>query len=156
VIYKGDLKMQKDYREKYYHGKETIEEMLFRKGEILTKIDISKACAILMVGLLFGVVSIAIISEGELEGFGIFIAILSSITFLIGIIALTLYPIGLNMLERAELLYNTRVTHEKLQQIKRIYTHEAAPRSAPQGRGRSACDLRGRGAFGRGAYDSQI
>lgn len=109
------MTMDKHTLSKYYPEGKTMEERLFELGAKLTRTSLSTwltylACSIFFITLGAMITAIAV-EEGE-EGllvFGILFDSVAGVLIYVGIYGICRYNHGLHCLERAELLYNTRL-----------------------------------------------
>ena len=107
--------MDRNYVAKYYPTIETMEQRLFRLGANYTRVPLPTFFAMLVIGIVMGFLGIIIaFVDYEFYEFGMFIFAVADLIFAIGLFGVGLYFAGLRCLERAELLYNTRIAGEAL------------------------------------------
>ena len=105
--------MEDKYRKAYYPEGITMEERLFDEGERCTRIPPATWIKVLLIGfgiaVFAGIIAAAI---GEVNGFcGILLAV-GVLAIAAGSYGIGRYNYGLHCLERAELLYNTRLASQ--------------------------------------------
>jgi hypothetical protein len=107
--------MDRNYVAKYYPTIETMEQRNFRVGANLTRVPLPTFFVMLAVGFGLGLLGLLIsFVDYEFFEFGMFIFAVGDLFFAIGLGGIGLYFAGLRYLERAELLYNTRIAGEAL------------------------------------------
>ena len=114
--------MTKAYIDAFYHEGITMEERLFLLGEKNTRISVTTWLGVLIAGIFLEILGYFMVfsfigDAGEVIGW--ILAVPGSIMFLVSIYFLWSYLFGLRCLERAELLYNTRLAgkEESAEQI---------------------------------------
>lgn len=104
--------MDKQHLNTYYPTNETMEDRYFRIAQSRQRIPLRKwivaAITSLVLGLFFGV----IYSISEEEAVTVF-CLLYSVAFAISMAGISVYLSGFHFLEKAELLYNTRVAGQE-------------------------------------------
>lgn len=102
--------MEKRYLENYYPQGISMEERLFEIGANNTRIPPSSWIAAIAAGTGIAFVGVLIASFSySATAFGVGLLCIGGLVVLIGTFGLSAYYNGLRCLERAELLYNTRV-----------------------------------------------
>ena len=96
------------YLGSYYPDGRSMEQRLFEAGRRRTKIAPWKWLCALLLGAFFSLIGFLIAIEA-FEGFGAFLCLISGFVALVALTGIFWYLSGLRLLERAELLYNTRL-----------------------------------------------
>ena len=98
--------MKRSYLVTYYPDGISMEDRLFDAGERKTRIPMGIWLMVLGIGVAVAVLGILIAMEAD---FGYFLFTLGDIATVVGATGVGVYLSGLHCLERAELLYNTRM-----------------------------------------------
>lgn len=102
--------MKKSYLDAYYPDGMSAEDRLFRDGNRMTKTPLRTWLNTLLIGVVVSVLGfILMVSDSDASGFGVIAFGIGDLVLLVGIWGISMYYSGLRALERAELLYNTRL-----------------------------------------------
>lgn len=135
--------MKQNYLDAYYPDGISMEDRLFNEGARRTEIPINTWVTTLVVGFamaLFGL--ILFITSYDLYEFGMILFCLGDLVLIAGACGVGFYYSGFRYLERAELLYNTRVAGREEPAPKTqtgSATHTAAPQPVSQTPGKWVC-----------------
>ena len=116
--------MDPKYREEFYHNRDTREEALFIKARKLTKSTPGVGITMMIIAIALAVLSSFLLSDDEFLEFVLIMYCVSSLLLIIGLIIIYRYIIGIHCLEKAELLYNTRIAAENAEEIAYILKNE--------------------------------
>ena len=102
--------MKKSYLDRFYPDGMSAELRLFNAGARCTRVSLASWRTTIIIGVIISVIGLIVSAvDYELMGFGMFLFGAGDLIASIGIIGLVVYFNGLRYLERAELLYNTRL-----------------------------------------------
>ena len=124
--------MKRSYLVSYYPDGISMEDRLFTAGERNTRIPLGTWVAVLVVGVVVAVIGMLIAME---EDFGYFFFSLGDLAITVGAVGMGVYFSGLRCLERAELLYNTRVAGKEEEEAEEAVVAPRAPGSVPSANG---------------------
>ena len=118
--------MKRSYLTTYYPNGISMEDRLFTAGERNTRIPMGIWLSVLGVGIAVAVLGLLVAFEEEDIGF--FLFGLGDLAVAVGITGVGIYAAGLHCLERAELLYNTRMAG-KVEEEENDYSAPATPQT---------------------------
>ena len=122
--------MKKSYLDSYYPDGISAEQRLFNAGARCTRVSLPTWLKTIGIGIAISIFGLIISSiDYELFEFGMVVFYAGDLAVTIGIIGLFVYLTGLHYLERAELLYNTRLAGKEEQDIT---DSDPTPNSASQ------------------------
>lgn len=110
--------MNKTYLRTYYPEEISAEDRLFQAGKECTSVPVATWVKLMLVGLGIGLFGMLVgLADYDAAVFGGILGSAGGLLFMAGIYGIARFNTGLHYLERAELLYNTRVAGREEEEV---------------------------------------